>query len=102
MFRVRGTLVSTLSLAENFGILLSYVIGNYCNFYATPQFSIVLTTLFAILFCLFPESPLMLVKCKKTDVSKNLIFNSVIFIMANTLNQFTCDFMTRVINSIDF
>lgn len=68
-FRVRGTLVSTLSLTENFGILLAYIIGNYFDFYATPQFTIVLTTLFGILLCFFPESPLILVKQEKIAVS---------------------------------
>lgn len=63
-------MVSTLVLAENFGYLLAYIIGNYFDFYAIPKFGILITAIFAILLVFFPESPLILVKQNKMAVSK--------------------------------
>lgn len=65
---VRGTLVSTLILMETFGILLAYIIGNFCDFYTIPKFAIALTTIFATALYFLPESSLFLLKQQKINV----------------------------------
>lgn len=65
---VRGTLVSTLILMETAGILLAYIIGNYCDFYTIPMFAIALTTVFATTLYFLPESSLFLLKQQKINV----------------------------------
>lgn len=68
-FSVRGFLVSTMNLTENFGIFLSFVFGAFFDFYMTPKFVIALTILFGITFSFFPESPQTLVKQNRISVS---------------------------------
>ncbi|XP_031633567.1 facilitated trehalose transporter Tret1-like [Contarinia nasturtii] len=60
--RVRGFLGSTFILSANFGILLAFVIGNYCDFYTSPKVAIVLMIVYIVLFYFFPESPTFLAK----------------------------------------
>ncbi|XP_055326346.1 facilitated trehalose transporter Tret1-like isoform X1 [Sitodiplosis mosellana] len=63
--RIRGTLVSSLILSENFGMLLGFTLGHFYNFYIVPQFVISLMALFAVLLFFFPETPVFLVKQNK-------------------------------------
>lgn len=65
---IRGTIVTTLVLTENFGMLTSYIIGTYYDFYVAPKVMIVLTVIFGVLLLFFPESPTFLVKQNKLDV----------------------------------
>lgn len=44
--RVRGTLGSTVVLTVNIGILLAFVLGNFCDFFTTPLVVIGLTTVY--------------------------------------------------------
>lgn len=67
--RVRGVLGSTLVLTANMGILLAFVLGNYCDYTMTPKVVIALTVLFVILFSFFPESPSFLMKQNQISVS---------------------------------
>lgn len=67
--RVRGFLGSTFILSANFGILLAFVIGNYCDFYMSPKVAIVLMIVYIVLFYFFPESPTYLVKQGNLTVS---------------------------------
>lgn len=78
-YRVRGTLGSTIVLNCNFGILLAFVLGDYCDFYTTPKFVIVLTCVFTILFYFFPESPSFLMKQCRDAVNVHIIFIVHIF-----------------------
>lgn len=61
-FSVRGTLGATLVLSENIGILLAFIVGNYCDFYATPKVGIGLAGLCGALLIFFPETPSFLMK----------------------------------------
>lgn len=68
MFRNRGTLVSSVTLGGNFGMILAFISGAFCNFYTTPIVVIALTIVFVILFSFFPESPTFLVKMDQKAV----------------------------------
>lgn len=66
---VRGALGSTLILAENFGILLAFILGNFCDYYTTPIVVIGITILCAGFLFFLHESPRFLVKRNKIFVS---------------------------------
>lgn len=69
LFSVRGALGSILILIINFAILLTFIMGTYCDYFTTPKFVIALTVLFFALFISFPESPLFLMKQNKVEVN---------------------------------
>lgn len=68
-FSVRGTLCSSMILAENAGLLIAYVLGQYTDYYTTPHFMIGLTVTCGLLLTIFPESPIYLMKRGKARVS---------------------------------
>lgn len=70
MFSVRGVIVSTLVLTENFGILLGFTFGQIYSFHTTPLIVIAVIALFAILIYFFPETPTFLVKQNNITVSE--------------------------------
>lgn len=76
--RVRGTLCSSLVLTENIGILMAFILGNYCDFYMIPKFIIALTILFGVLLLFFAESPIFLVKQNRIDVRTEKDINYII------------------------
>lgn len=65
----RGTLVSTVFLAELTGILLSYIVGSYSACSGLPMLGIGSTILFVFFFHSYPESPRYLMKRKRIEVS---------------------------------
>lgn len=69
VFSVRGLIGSTLVLFCNTGILLAFVLGNYCDYFTTPKVVIAMMILFIALFFFFPESPSFLMKQNKVPVS---------------------------------
>ncbi|XP_055302942.1 facilitated trehalose transporter Tret1-like [Sitodiplosis mosellana] len=90
--RVRGTLGSTLVLIANMGILLAFVLGNFCNFYTTPKVIIALTIVFEISFCFFPESPKFLLKQNRiSDTEKSISFYQNISTTDKEALQFEMD-----------
>lgn len=73
---VRGSIVSSLVLLENFGILIAFILGHFCDFHTTPMIVIVLIAVCTILLYFFPETPTFLVKQNKISVSTyGLIIN---------------------------
>lgn len=58
-------------LTANFGVLVAYTLGNYCDYYTTPKFVIAAAILFAFLLVLFPESPTILMKQNKVKVNES-------------------------------
>lgn len=72
-FSLRGTITSTLMLSANTGILVAFAIS-FLGYSASPVFAITTTIIFVILFVMFPETPLFLVKQNK--ISVNFISNS--------------------------
>ncbi|XP_055302940.1 uncharacterized protein LOC129568722 [Sitodiplosis mosellana] len=71
--RVRGAIVTSLVVTENFGMLVSYIIGNFYDFYVTPKVMIVLTVIFGVLLCFFPESPTFLLKQNRISEAERSI-----------------------------
>lgn len=66
---------SFLAIGYATGVLLAYTIGNYGNYYATPIYAIITATIFAILFSMFPETPIYLVRQNKIkEEEKSLRF----------------------------
>lgn len=47
--------------------------GNYCNYFTIPKVVIALTSLFALLFVMIPESPMALVKMNKIPAAEKSI-----------------------------
>ncbi|XP_037039592.1 facilitated trehalose transporter Tret1-like [Bradysia coprophila] len=73
--RVRGTLGSLVILTTNLGLLLSFILGEFCDYNTTPKVTIVLIIIYAILFSIFPESPSALMKQNKiTEAEKSIRF----------------------------
>lgn len=68
MLRVRGVLGSFLIFNENIGAVISYLLGNFCNYYIAPIFVICLSLIYAMSFALFPETPTYLMKQSKAIV----------------------------------
>ena len=69
IFSVRGTLGSTMILADNTGLLIAYILGHYTDYHTTPHFMIGLTITCGLLLTIFPESPIFLMKRGKARVS---------------------------------
>lgn len=67
--RVRGTLGSSLVLTANFGGLLGFIFGDYCNYDTTPLIVIAMTLVFLGGFFFFPETPTVLIKMNRMKVS---------------------------------
>lgn len=72
-FSVRGACGSFLFLAVNFGVVIAFTLGAYCNYHVTPLFAIAINVLFVALFLVFPETPLFLMKQKRISVRLLLI-----------------------------
>lgn len=65
---VRGACGSFLFIAVNFGIVITFTIGAYFSYNATPLFAIAINGLFFALFLIFPETPLFLMKQNRIPV----------------------------------
>lgn len=59
----------------NIGILLVFILGNYCDYETTPKVVIVLALVFMVTFYFFPESPSVLMKQNRVSVSATAISN---------------------------
>lgn len=70
---IRGALGSTIMFTYNIGILIAFLLGNFCDYYTTPKLVLGLAVLFPFLFNSFPETPSYLFKQKQTTVSNYLI-----------------------------
>lgn len=68
-YSIRGVLGSTVLLTFNIGMLLAFILGNYCNFFVIPKVGAVLAGLCGILLPFFPESPIFLIRQNKIAVS---------------------------------
>lgn len=73
-----------LIMNENIGVVLSFILGAYCDFYVTPIVAIVLIIVFVISFSFFPESPTFLIKRNRISVS----VQNELLRMANSSLQF--------------
>lgn len=67
---VRGTLGAMLVLTANFGGLLAFTFGDYCQYEFTPICVISITLVFLCAFYFFPETPTVLQKQNQMEVSK--------------------------------
>ncbi|XP_058816625.1 uncharacterized protein LOC131679891 [Topomyia yanbarensis] len=73
--KIRGTLGSLTILHINFGLLASYIAGNYLSYYTIPKVMLCLPVAFLGLVCLLPETPYCLLRKGKTDeAEKSLMF----------------------------
>lgn len=52
----------------NIGIVLAFVLGNFCDYGTTPKLIIALTILFAVSMNFLPETPTALLKQSKISV----------------------------------
>lgn len=66
---VRGTLGSLLTLSQNLGVLIMYIIGTYMSYYGAIYSIIWLPFLSFLLLLKAPESPAYLLKIGKINVS---------------------------------
>lgn len=94
-FSVRGACGSFLFLAVNFGVVIAFTLGAYCNYHVTPLFAIAINVLFVALFLVFPETPLFLMKQKRISVRVSCDHSSYskklhhkLFIRSNLKNPF--------------
>lgn len=67
-FSVRGLLSSFVGIGFSLGLLLAYSLGNYCDYNTTPIYVIFTSIIFAVLFLMFPETPVFLVRQNKMKV----------------------------------
>lgn len=65
---VRGTLGSTLLLSCNFGLLLSYIFGNYFNYSVVPIIYMAFPLIFLICFYFMPDTPKYLADNNRFEV----------------------------------
>lgn len=83
--RVRGTLGSSLVLAACFGTVMAFIFGEYCSYDFMPILVIALTLVYLCAFYFFPETPAVLCKMNRMEVStrRNWIqFGNFIFIQS--------------------
>lgn len=79
MSRVRGALGAFLIFTENIGVVTSYLLGNFCNYYIAPICVICLSMIYAMSFAFFPETPTYLMKQNKVIVSDTNEFKKLNF-----------------------
>lgn len=66
--KVRGTLSSTLILSSNFGLLLSYILGNYLSYFVVPMICMAFPVIFLVGFYFMPDTPTFFANKKKFEV----------------------------------
>lgn len=67
--KIRGTLGSTLILSCNFGLLLSYILGNYLSYFVIPMICMAFPVIFLIGFYFMPDTPVFLAGNNQFEVS---------------------------------
>lgn len=88
--RVRGTLGSMIVLNCNFGILLAFLFGHYCDYFFVPKFVILLTTVFTVIFLFFPGIAVLL------DETKSYLGElfSLLFLIRGRKHKFNFNFFS--------
>lgn len=67
-YRIRGILGSIISLCNNGGILIGFLVGHHFDYRMVPRILLIAPALFLASFWIFPESPYFLVKQNKFKV----------------------------------
>lgn len=79
-YSIRGALSTIVSVGADFGTLLAFALGTYCNYNVTPIAAIAVTVLYAVLFLFFPETPIFLLKQNQILVCMT---NDTLFILVH-------------------
>lgn len=83
IYSVRGTLGSLVVLTTNLGLLLSFIMGEFCDYYFIPKFAIVLLVVYAVSFTFFHESPIFLMR--QNNITVNMPYKSI-YLLPKTRN----------------